>query len=164
MHNAMAVVLISSFLGGLIAHPHALRADDPSAKPSVIRTRPELPETVLERMQVPVTAKILLPLEQAFTEIFAAVDVKCVVDGNSLKHSGITRNEMQQLSLQDKPLHEVIQKILDRTDRTQTYPDIALVIDEKQKLVTVTTREFAKSKNLSIVDFDLLKGKQVKGQ
>ena len=131
----------------------------PAPAPVVRAAEGELPEKVIDRMKVPITAKFTLPLERALHEIFGAVDVKCFVDGIALKSSGITKNEVQKLNLEQKPVHEVIQAILDRSDRTQTYPDVVLVIDEEKKLVTVTTKADAQAKRLTPVDFEQLRKK-----
>ncbi len=158
--------------GLLVGAVLSLHAEEPAAKPPaaaapraapmnlVVRLQDELPDKVIDRLKVPVTAKFTLPLEVAFQELFAAVDVKCVVDGVALKSSGITKNEVQKLSQENKPLHKVIQAILERSDRKQTYPDLVLCIDEEKQLVTLTTRADAAFKKLTPVDFEQWKEKK----
>lgn len=156
---AFSFWLVASAAGPLAAE------DDPAPKiamAAVSRLPGSLPDKVIDRMKVPVTAKFTLPLEPAFEEIFKAIDVKCVVDGVALKSSGITKNEVQKLSLESRPLYEVIQAILERTDRLQTYPDIVFCIDEEKKTVTVTTRASAKAKKLETLDLERFEPKEKK--
>lgn len=152
--------------GLLLGAAMSIQADEPAGKPpagapprvapvdTIVRLQDELPETVIDRLKIPVTAKFTLPLELAFQELFATVNVKCVVDGASLKSSGITKNEVQKLSHENKPLYQVIQAILERPDRKQTYPDLALCIDEEKKTVTLTTRKSAETQKLETLDFE----------
>ena len=139
-------------------------AEEPAAgkakaaeKPFVVRLQEDLPEAFLERLRVPVNAEIRHPLEMTFQELFRAINVNCVMDGNALKFSGITKNEIQQLSRQNQPLYEVIVSILERKDRTQTYPDIALLWDEGTKTVTVTTNREAERLGRKPIDLRALR-------
>lgn len=138
--------------------------DEPAAgkakiaeKRFVVRLQEDLPEAFLERLRVPVNAEIRHPLEVTFQELFRAINVNCVLDGNSLKFSGITKNEIQQISRQNQPLYEVILSILERKDRTQTYPDIALLWDEGTKTVTVTTNREAERLGRKPIDLVALR-------
>jgi len=160
--SALGVGMLVGAWGALLPAEDAATPPKPAATPAVVK-RPspnlieripaELPEKVIDRLKVPVNAKFTLPLEHAFQSLFATVDVKCVVDGIALKSVGITKNEPQRLNLENKPLHEAIQAILQRKDRTQTYPEVAFCIDEEKKTVTVTTRESAKAQKLETIDF-----------
>ena len=156
---ALSFCLVASAAGPLTAEDDSAPK---TAMAAVSRLPGSLPDKVIDRMKVPVTAKFTLPLERAFEEIFKAIDVKCVVDGVALKSSGITKNEVQKLSLENRPLYEVIQAILKRRDRLQTYPDIVFCIDEEKKTVTITTRESAEAKKLETVDFEQFEPKEKK--
>ncbi len=159
LSSAVSFCIAASVAGILAGQDKGAPGSRQPAAPLVTRMPGELPAKVIDRFQVPITAKFALPLERAFQEIFGAVDVKCFVDGAALKSSGITRNEVKKLSLDQKPVYEVIQAILSRKDRVQTYPDVVLIIDEEKKLVTVTTKAEAQAKKLTPLDFDTLRTK-----
>ena len=162
--SAIGVGMVVGAWGAWLSAEDAVPPPKPATAPPAVVKRPspnlieriptELPKKVIDRLKVPINAKFTLPLEQAFQSLFAAVDVKCVVDGIALKSVGITKNEPQRLNLENKPLYQAIQAILQRTDRTQTYPEIVFCIDEEKKTVTVTTRESAKAQKLETIDFE----------
>lgn len=151
---AVSLSMTASVAGRLAAQETP--SPPPQKPPAFVVSKPpgELPAKVIDRMKVPITAKFTLPLEVAFQEIFQAVDVKCVLDGVALKSAGITKNEVQKLSLEQKPVHEVLRALLDRSDRKQTYPEVVLIIDEEKKFVMVTTRADAAARKLTPVDFE----------
>ena len=154
LFSAITLCITASVAALLAGQDAASPAARQSVAPLLSRMPGELPAKVIDRLKVPITARFTLPLERAFQEIFELVEVKCFVDGIALKSSGITKNEVQKLNLEEKPVYEVIQAILDRPDRKQTYPDVVLVIDEEKKLVTVTTKADAEARKLAPVDFE----------
>lgn len=140
-------------LGTLLTWDESTRTNFASAPAvDVADTKPALPDKVEDRLRVPVDCDVTLPLEPAFAYLLGEVGVEVFVDGNALKLSGITKNEVQTLKLGKTPPFKAIQAILNRSDRTQTYPDIVLSIDQAAKKVTVTTKADAAAKGLPIFD------------
>lgn len=87
------------------------------------------------------------PLFEAFEYIANEAKFKLTIDGDGLKLSGYTKNMPQTFKKDGAPAAECLQEIL------KAYGEMCLVVDEKAKLVTVTTAKVATDKGLTPYKF-----------
>jgi hypothetical protein len=117
------------------------RSQAPSTKPGTSTAAPTT--TLAERLEQPVDIDFRrTPLEDAFTFIGAAIRVRFVIDGDALKVAGYTKNMPQEFKLGKVPATAALRQILDQ------YEQMALVLNEQQSSVLVTTKAAAAEKGM----------------
>jgi hypothetical protein len=123
----------------------------------IVRVERNLPNTVVERLKMTIELEKDLRggLEESYQQIFAAVDVRCSVDGPAIKLLGITRNEKQHLRAGLLTVWEAALEFSENKQKQATYKGLVYVVDEKEMTVTVTTREGTAAKGWRT--FDLAK-------
>lgn len=130
-------------LGTMFTVNEASRTDfgKPPA-PSTTPASPQLPETVAERLKIPVDVEFSrTPLEQAFAYLCEKIEVNLAVDGDALKDAGYTKNMPQTMTLGKVPVEKAFSEIVARYQ--EDNGQMAVWIDEATKTVHVTTRKFA---------------------
>jgi hypothetical protein len=114
----------------------------------------ELPKTVLERLKTPIDVEFARkPLVDAFTYIGEETKVKFVIDGDSLKMVGYTKNMAQNLSLGKVPGTQGIYAIF----TVPMQDKLCLVVDDAKMEALITTIPTAEQNGLKIVPVDTLK-------
>lgn len=114
--------------------------------------KPKLPDTVVERLRIPVDSEFnRRPLEMALQYLADEIQVNLHVDGDALKDAGYTKNMPQTFNLGLVPVEQSFAQIVN------TYQEpgkiMVMSIDEKTKTIHVTTEKFALAKNLPIYKF-----------
>lgn len=112
----------------------------------------KLPETVKERLSIPVDSEFSRrPLEMALQYLAGEIEVNMFVDGDALKDAGYTKNMPQTFNLGVVPVEKSFEQIV------MNYQEVGKImvmsIDESTKTITITTEKFAKQKNLPIYEF-----------
>jgi len=110
-------------------------------------TKPKLPETVKERLNILVDAEFSrTPLEQALQYLCDEMQVTLEINGDALKDSGYTKNMPQTFNLGKVPARQAFNEIL------KNYQDpgkrIVGSINEATKTLLITTSKFAERDNL----------------
>jgi hypothetical protein len=140
-------------LATLLTWDEARRTDfSASAAPAVIAANdPALPETVAERLQLPVDAEFnRRPLQEAFQYICDEMSVKMDIDGDALKDAGYTQNMPQTFNLGKVTAEQAIQKILDPNNGDgKDELRMCVVIDESNKTLILLTKKFADQRGLT---------------
>jgi hypothetical protein len=104
-------------------------------------TGPKLPALVADRLKLKVDVDFRKrPLQGAIDDIAEGISVKADIDGDALKDAGYTKNMEQNMKLGMVPAKQVLYDIFKK------YPGMVLVVDEKKKMILVTTEKFAKMK------------------
>lgn len=125
---------------------------DFTAEVVVVSTGHKLPETVKERLSVPVDSEFnRQPLEMALQYLAGEIEVSMFVDGDALKDAGYTKNMPQTFTLGVVPVEESFKKIV--MNYQEAGKIMVMSIDEKKKSIRITTEKFAKRQNLPIYDF-----------
>ncbi|SFI80673.1 hypothetical protein [Planctomicrobium piriforme] len=120
-------------------------------KPAVAAdSKPKLPETAKERLELPVEAEFnRMPLEQALQFLCDEVQVKLVVEGDALKDAGYTKNMPQTFNLGKVPMKQALAQIINNYQ--EKGKEMVACLDEPSKTITVTTRKFALLHGQSII-------------
>lgn len=112
-------------------------------------TRSKLPETVAERLKIPVDAEFnRTPFEQAVTYLGNEIQVNVVVDGDALKDAGYTKNMPQTFNLGKVPVQKALFQIVNSYQEKDK--EMVISIDEKSKTIHVLTKKFADAKGLPV--------------
>ncbi|WP_437224459.1 hypothetical protein SH661x_003639 [Planctomicrobium sp. SH661] len=113
------------------------------------QNKPTLPETVAERMKLPVDAEFnRTPLEQALTYLCGEIQVKLFVDGDALKDAGYTKNMPQTFNLGKVPMQRALFEIVNAYQ--EDGKEMVISVDEATKSITVLTKKFADAKGLPV--------------
>lgn len=136
-------------LATLFTVNEAARTDFTAEVVMVAETKPNLPETVAERLRLTVDAEFnRTPLEQALQYLADEIQVQLFVDGDALKDAGYTKNMPQTFNLGKVPAERAFAEIIN------TYQEagkiMVMSIDEQQKLITVQTLKFAEAKGMPV--------------
>ena len=119
----------------------------PGTHRSLVTDKPR-PVSVSERLQRPVLVDFRRdPLYEVFVEIGRATDVRVRIDADALKLAGFTQNMPQTHSLGNLPALEALDAILGQYEGR-----MVVVVNEPEGLILLTTRDFAESHGLSILD------------
>ncbi|MGH7202682.1 MAG: hypothetical protein ACREJB_18900, partial [Planctomycetaceae bacterium] len=130
-------------LAGLLTWDESLRTDF-SQEAAPLAAGPKLPATVAERLKMPILAEFnRTPLEEAFTAIGDSIQVTFTLDGEALEGAAYTRNMPQTFNLGTAPAIRAVAEIL------KQYDQMCIVVDEKTKTVTVTTKKAATDRGLT---------------
>lgn len=109
----------------------------------------KLPETVAERMRIPVDAEFSrTPLEPALQYLCDEIQVKLIVDGDALKDAGYTKNMPQTFTFGKVPMERSLAHIINSYQ--ERGKEMAASINEGTKTVIVTTKKFADQQGLPI--------------
>jgi len=112
-------------------------------------SKPKLPETVAERMKLPVDAEFnRTPFEQAVTYLCQEVQVEIFVDGDALKDAGYTKNMPQTFNLGKVPMQRALFQIVNAYQEKDK--EMVISVNEKTKTITVTTKKFADARGLPV--------------
>jgi hypothetical protein len=119
--------------------------------PTVIADAPALPNTVAERLKLPVDAEFRrTPLRDAFAYICNEIGVKLELDGDALRDAGYTQNMPQVFNIGKVPAEVALSKILNPYDGDgKDELRMVIVIDEPSQTLHVMTRKFADQKSLT---------------
>lgn len=100
---------------------------------------PKLPELVADRLNMKVEIDFRKrPLQGAIDDIAEGISVKADMDGDALKDASFTKNMEQNMKLGIVPARKALYEILKK------YKGMVLVIDEKKKMILITTEKFAR--------------------
>lgn len=112
-------------------------------------TKPQLPETVAERLKVKIDVEFSrTPLEQALTYLCGEIEVKLYVDGDALKDAGYTKNMPQTMNLGKVSVEKALFTIT--KEYQEAGKEMVVSINEETKTLTVLTKKFAEEKGLPI--------------
>lgn len=112
-------------------------------------TGPKLPETVAERLKLPVDTEFnRRPLEQALLYLCNELQVTLEVDGEALEEAGYTRNMPQTFTLGVVPAEQAFAKII--TSSQDVGKELVISLDETAKSIHFTTKKFAEKRGWSI--------------
>lgn len=113
------------------------------SKPLKQNPSKKLPDLIAERIHLPIDVDFRrMPLQEAIGYIAEETQIRFEIDGDALKDSGYTKNMPQTFNLGIVPASRALYEIVKK------YPDMVVVLDEKNKVITVMTRKFAAAKNL----------------
>ncbi len=139
-------------LATLFTADEATRTDFAAEVVVADTNKPKLPETIAERLKIPVDAEFnRTPLEQALLYLAGEVDLTMEVDGDALKDAGYTKNMPQTFNLGVVPLEQALAKIVNNYQEVGKV--MVMSIDEKTKTIHILTEKFAKQKNMPIYEF-----------
>jgi len=138
-------------LGTLLAWDESTRTDfSPSAAPTPQPSTSKVPELIADRLKTVIDVDFRRePLERAFLYIAGEAKFDLTVDGEALKLGGFTKNMEQNFQLGKVTAAAAMQAILEQ----KGYEQMAIVVDEQRKLVTVTTRKAAEDQGLKVWEF-----------
>lgn len=144
-------------LAGLLAWDESTRTDF-SQTPKKADPKPSAgggAETQLARLGKSVEIDFRKePLQGAFKYLAEETGATIDIDGDALKMAGYTKNMPQDMKLGNVPamtaIREIVGKYKDKVDPTK---DMCIYINEKKKLVMVTTIAGAKKDGQTPVDF-----------
>lgn len=122
-----------------------------SATPSVAGEPAASPQTVAERLKLPVDAEFRrTPLRDAFAYICSEIGVKLNLDGDALKDAGYTQNMPQTFNLGIVAAEVALSQIVSQYDGDgKDELQMVVVVDEAGGQLHVTTRKFADLKGLT---------------
>lgn len=112
---------------------------------------PAVPERIVDRLQMKVLVDFRrTPLQEAFGYIGESIKTEVTIDGDALKGAGFTQNMPQTFDLgtvtAQAALHEIILKYAKERD------PLVLIVDEKGKKLTLSTRVKAEADGLTVFD------------
>ena len=111
--------------------------------------QPKLPDTVEERLRVPVDTEFnRTPLEQALRYLAGEIDVTLNLDGEALEDAAYTRNMPQTFKLGVVPVEQSLAAILGQYQERNR--EMVIVLDEPSKTLIVTTKKFAERNGQTI--------------
>lgn len=84
-----------------------------------------------------------MPLEEALQFIGGEIGVTAVLDGDGLKLAGLTKNMPQSFNMGAVSARAAIKAIVEQ------YEGMVIVVDEKKRTITVTTKAAAEKKGLT---------------
>lgn len=115
---------------------------------------PSLPQTLAERLQLPVDAEFRRsPLHEAFAYLCSEIDAKLEIDGDALKDAGYTQNMPQTFNIGVVPVEVAISRIVGQYDGDgKDELQMVVIADESTKTLHVTTRKFADQQGLTPLD------------
>jgi len=112
-------------------------------------TSTNLPESVVERMKLPVDAEFSrTPLEPALQYLCDEVKIGLFLDGDALKDAGYTKNMPQTFTLGKVPMIQSLATIVNYYQ--ERGKEMVVSIDENEKKIIVTTLKFAEAKGLKL--------------
>lgn len=112
-------------------------ADEPGALATGPASTGE-PERIADRLKKPIEIDFRrAPLHEAFEYIGDVTRVRVEIDGQALKLAGYTKNMPQTFKLGTVPATKALYTII------KQYPEMIVVVDEENKLMTVTTKAAA---------------------
>ena len=139
-------------LGTVLTWDESTRTDFSAAAAQVAATTAQLPETVLERLQLPVDAEFSrVPLFEALDYIGGEIQVAVEIDGDALKDAGFTKNMAQTFTLGKVPAAQALAHIIGQYK--EPGKEMVVVIDEPRKTLLVLTRKFAEQQGLTVHEF-----------
>ena len=134
-------------LGTLLAWDQTTRPDfgqKAPAPPSGGKEK-KLPETYAERLRMKIDVDFRrAPLQDAIAFVAEEIGANFKIEGNDLKMVGVTQNVVQTFKLDQAPATAVLYEILEHNKKDK----LVIVVDEKKKLITVTSEKAAQEKNL----------------
>lgn len=136
-------------LGALFAWDESTRTDFSKGANTGPKstTNDALPDLIVDRLKKKIEIEFArAPLQEAFKYIAEECKTGHDIDGDALKFKGYTKNMPQTFTMQDSGL-AAIKKII------SAYPDMCLVIDEKQKMFLITTIPSTKDKGQTPYEF-----------
>ena len=115
---------------------------------------PSLPQTIAERLQLPVDAEFRRsPLHEAFAYLCSEIDAKLEIDGDALKDAGYTQNMPQTFNIGVVPVEVAISRIVGQYDGDgKDELQMVVIVNETTKTLHVTTRKFADQQELTPLD------------
>jgi hypothetical protein len=121
---------------------------DFSQEPAVVAADPQVPQTIAERLQMPVLVDFRrMPLQEAFAFIGDEIKTTIDIDGDGLKLAGFTQNMAQTFNLGEVAAIKAIDAIV-----SQYEGKMVISVDEANKKITVTTLEAANAKGMTVYD------------
>jgi predicted Zn finger-like uncharacterized protein len=139
-------------LGTMLTWDESTRTDFSADAPRLAVAIPKLPETVLERLQLPVDAEFdRMPLQEALDYISGEIRVAVEIDGDALKDAGFTKNMAQTFTLGKVPAADALKQIIGQYK--EPGKEMVVVIDEPRKTLVVMTRKFADQQGLTVHEF-----------
>lgn len=142
-------------LGSLFTINEAARTDFSEPAPVLAaNNQPKIPDTVAERLKLPVDAEFnRTPLEAAMQYLCDEIHVKLAIDGDALKDAGYTRNMPQTMKLGIVPADRVLTEIL--SNYQEQNKEMVVSVDEQTKTLHLLTKKFAMSRGLPIYPIPL---------
>jgi len=129
-------------LAGLLTWDESTRTDFSKAPPKR-STEAAMPDLLADRLRKRIDVDFRNdPLHQALDFIAEETGTKFKIEGNDLKMVGITQNMKQQFKMDNTPATAVLDHML-------TGLGLVIVVDEQQKLITVTSAKAAADKKLT---------------
>lgn len=105
----------------------------------------QLPTTLTGRLKIKMDAEFnRTPLQEAFASIAEACSVRISINGDALKLAGMTQNMPQTFNLGQSTGQSALAQIL------KNHPELALVADEPNMSLQVTTRSVAADQKLTL--------------
>jgi hypothetical protein len=122
--------------------------------PTVATTETALPETVAERLQLPLDAEFnRSPLYAAFGYIADEIGVTVDLDGDALKDAGYTQNMAQTFNIGRVPASAAVYEIIKQYDGGNNPENrMVIAVDEEKKQIIVLTEKFAKQRGLDVFE------------
>ncbi|QDU07122.1 hypothetical protein [Gimesia aquarii] len=133
-------------LASLLTWDESTRTDfSQKAKPKPT-AGPKLPDLIVDRLKQKIEIDFRrTPLQEAFAYIAEETKTNIVLNGDALKLVGYTKNMPQTMNLGMVSGLDAIQAIFNVKDQDQ----LCLIIDEKNKTASITSKPFAKQNNLT---------------
>jgi len=139
-------------LGAVLTWDESTRTDFSADAPQLVTTATKLPETVLERLQLPVDAEFnRVPLQEALDYIGQEIHVGIEIDGDALKDAGFTKNMAQTFTLGKVPAAKALKRIVDQYK--EPGKQMVIVLDEARQTLIVLTKKFADQRGLDVHSF-----------
>lgn len=139
-------------LGSVLTWDESTRTDFSADAPEMAAAAPKLPDTVLERLQLPVDAEFnRVPLQDALDYIGGEIQVAVEIDGDALKDAGFTKNMAQTFTLGKVPASDALKHIVGQYK--EPGKEMVVVLDEPRKTLIVLTRKFADQQGLKVHQF-----------
>jgi predicted Zn finger-like uncharacterized protein len=139
-------------LGTVLTWDESTRTDFSADAPKMAAATQKLPETVLERLQLPVDAEFnRMPLQEALDYIGGEIQVTIEIDGDALKDAGFTKNMAQTFTLGKVSAAAALKHIVGQYK--EPGKEMVVVLDEPRKALLVLTRKFADERGLNVHEF-----------
>lgn len=140
-------------LGALLAWDQTTRPDygkTGTKQPAGGSQQPKLPDLIADRLKMKISVDYRAePLWQAIEFVSTELSVPYKIEGNDLKMVGVTQNEKQEFKMDNVPASVVLYEILERkSGKARTDNRLVLILDEKKKLMTITSAKVAEEKKL----------------
>lgn len=123
---------------------------DFSQQAPAVAAGPKIPETIAERLKMPILVDFRrMPLQEAIAYIADEIKTPFTINGDALKLAGMTQNMPQTYNLGEVPALQALDAILSNPDYKGT---LVVVVDEASKSMQLTTRPVATEAGLPIYD------------